>query len=105
VAIHAAAIYLAGRQQANRNLRFDPADAHDERLLDASIDTLVKARLAEIEEEEIEPGRYTYSLQPDWTRIRDCLAAAAEEAEPELAEWLYEGVGRIEENTPTGGGD
>jgi hypothetical protein len=92
IAIHTAVIYLSGRLQTRRELRFDPADPHDEQLLDASIDTLVKERLATIETEEIQPMRYTYTLELDWPAIRARLASAIDHAQPELADWLHEGI-------------
>ncbi len=92
IAIHTAVIYLAGRQESRNELRFDPADPRDERLLDACIDTLVKERLATIESEESQSGSYIYTLEPDWSAIRGRLAGAADVAQPELADWLREGI-------------
>ena len=92
LAIHTAALYLGRRYLAEKELRFDPADAHDENLLDASIDLLVKERLAEIESEEIAPGHYVYHLEPDWAAIHTHLSQAANGAEPEIAGWYREGL-------------
>jgi hypothetical protein len=102
LSIHLAALYLGGRQLARGELCFDPADPRDEELLDASIDLLVKRRLAAIEPQEIDSGRYRYCLEPDWAAIRDVLARAASRAEPQNAEWYHEGVRFIEETL--GGG-
>jgi hypothetical protein len=92
IAIQTAVIYLAGRYQTRSELRFDPADPHDEQVLDASIDTLVKERLATIESEEIQPRCYVYTLELDWPAIRARLASAVDHAQPELADWLDEGI-------------
>jgi hypothetical protein len=97
LAIHAAAIYLGGRSLARDELRFDPADSHDEEILDATIDLLVKARLASVETEEIEPDRYIYHLEPDWPAIRSQISDAVEQAEPQVAEWFREGLKFIDE--------
>jgi hypothetical protein len=97
LAIQAATIYLGGRSLIHNELRFDPAIAHDEEMLDASIDLLVKQRLATIESVETEPGRFVYHLEPDWAAIHRRLSAAAEQAEPESAEWFLEGIRLIEE--------
>lgn len=94
--IHAAAIYLTSRSLARNELRFDPTDPHDEEILDATIDLLVKERLAAIETEEVEEGRYIYRLEPDWIAIRGRLDIAAEQAEPELAAWFRESVAFID---------
>jgi hypothetical protein len=97
LSLHAAAIYLGGRLLARNELRFDPADPHDEELLDATIDLLVKERLAGIEIQEIEPNRYIYHLEPDWPSIRARLAAAATQIEPEVASWLDETITFIDD--------
>jgi hypothetical protein len=78
-------------------LRFDPTDPRDEELLDASIDLLVKKRLAAIESQEIGSGHYIYFLEPDWDAIRQVLVGATTQAEPENAEWYSEGVRFIDE--------
>ncbi len=103
LSIHLAAVYLGGRQVARGELRFDPTDSRDEELLDASIDLLVKKRLAAIEPQEIGSGQYVYLLEPDWNAIRQVLARAATQAEPENAEWYREGVRFIDETF--GGGE
>jgi hypothetical protein len=109
LAIHAAALYLGGRSLARQELRFDPADPKDEEMLDASIDLLVKQRLAAIETEEIEAGHYIYHLEPNWPAISARLGSAAEQAEatgqaaaadgvtPEIADWFREGQKFIDE--------
>jgi hypothetical protein len=97
LALHAAAIYLGGRQLTRDELRFDPADAHDEEILDASIDMLVKERLAEIETEEIEEGHYVYHLEPDWQAIHARLSEAANQVDPEAANWLHEAMRFIDD--------
>jgi hypothetical protein len=97
LAVHAAAIYLAGRKLARDELRFDPADQQDEELLDASIDLLVKERLATIETEQIASGHYVYYLEPDWRAIQARLDEAANQADSEMADWLRESVRLIDE--------
>jgi hypothetical protein len=97
LSIHLAAVYLGGRQLTRGELCFDPADPRDEELLDATIDLLVKQRLAAIDAQEIGSGQYIYHLEPDWTAIRDVLARAATRAEPESAEWYHEGIRFIDE--------
>jgi hypothetical protein len=96
LAIQTAAIYLAGRSLAREELCFDPAKPRDEELLDATIDLLVKKRLAAIESQEIEPGHYVYHLEPDWPAIRAYLADAAACARPESAAWFREGLDFID---------
>ena len=97
LAIQATAIYLAGRSLAHDELRFDPADPHDEEILDAIIEMLVKERLAAIEMQEVETGHYVYCLEPDWPVIRTRLAEAAEQADPAIGEWLRDGLTFIDE--------
>ena len=97
LAIHAAAIYLAGRSLTQERLRFDPAMSHDDEILDATIDLLVKQRLASIETEEVESGRFVYTIEPDWAAILSALRAASDQAEPEVAEWFQEGIRFIDE--------
>ena len=97
LAIHAAAIYLAARSLTQDKLQFDPSISHDDEILDATIDLLVKERLASIETEEVEAGRFVYTIEPDWTAIRATLHAAASEADPEIAEWFQEGIRFIDE--------
>ena len=76
LAIHAAAIYLAGRGLTDDGLRFDPELSHDDEILDATIDLLVKQRMASIETEEIDKGHFVYTLEPDWAAILQRLRAA-----------------------------
>jgi chromosome segregation ATPase len=97
LAIHAAAIYLAARNLTQDKLQFDPSISHDDEILDATIDLLVKERLASIETEEIEAGRFVYTIEPDWTAILAKLRASASEADPEIAEWFQEGIRFIDE--------
>jgi hypothetical protein len=97
LAIHVAALYLGRRSLAHEELRFDPADPRDEETLDASIDVLVKERLAAIESEEIEPGHFVYHLEPDWVAIRARLSRAASQAEPEMADWFHQGLEFIDD--------
>ena len=98
LAIHAATIYLGGRSLARKELRFDPVLPGDEEILDASIALLVKQQLAAIESEEIEPGHFVYHLEPDWAAIYNHLGKVADQAEPETAEWLREGMRFIADN-------
>jgi hypothetical protein len=95
--IHAATIYLAGRQMAHEELRFDPAIPRDEEILDATIEMLVKQRLATIESQEVRPGHFVYNVGPDWAAIHKRIHTVAEEADPELAEWFRESLKLIEE--------
>jgi hypothetical protein len=97
LAIHAAAIYLAGRNLAHDELRFDPEISHDDEILDATIDLLVKQRLASIETEEVDDGHFAYTLEPDWAAILTRLRTAANQADPEVAEWFEEGIRFIDE--------
>ena len=93
--LQTAALYLGNRHLAQGELRFDPAEPHEEEILDATIELLVKKGLAAIETEEIKAGRYVYRLAPDWRAIRTRLDEAAERAEPETARWLREGLGLL----------
>lgn len=97
VAIQTAAIHLGGRSLSRHELLFDPADPQDEKVLDASIDLLVKEKLAAIEPYEIAPGHYVYHLEPDWGAIRARLSSAVATATPEIAAWLHEGIQFIDE--------
>ena len=97
LAIHAAAVYLASRNLAHEKLRFDPQVSHDDEILDATIDLLVKQRLASIETEEVDDGHFLYTLEPDWAAILERLRAAVDRADPEAAEWFQEGIRFIEE--------
>jgi hypothetical protein len=97
LAIHAAAIYLAARNLTQDKLQFDPSISHDDEILDATIDLLVKERLASIETEEVAAGRFVYTIEPDWTAILTKLRASASEADPEIAEWFEEGIRFIDE--------
>jgi hypothetical protein len=97
LALHTATIYLGGRSLAHHELRFDPADPHEEEILDATVDLLVKNRLAAIEDREAGPGHHIYYLEPDWAAIRGRLAKAMEAAEPQAAELYRESVAFIDE--------
>jgi hypothetical protein len=92
LALRVATIYLGRRKLARDELVFDPADPHDEKMLDASIELLVKDRLASIEMKEIEQGHYIYSLEPDWAAIRARLVEAADQVEPKVASLLQETI-------------
>jgi hypothetical protein len=92
LALRVATIYLGRRKLARYELRFDPADPHDEKMLDASIELLVKDRLASIETQEIEQGHYIYYLEPDWVAIRARLTEAANQVEPRVADLLQETI-------------
>lgn len=98
LSIHAAALYLGGRWLARGELRFDPADPHDEQVLDATIDLLVKTRLAAIESEKVEAEHYLYHLEPDWPAIRARLVEAAALADGETAAWIQEGLKFIDDS-------
>jgi len=97
LAIHAAAIYLATRTVTEGTLRFDPAISQDDEILDATIELLVKQRLASIETKEISAAEYVYTIEPDWGAIRTRLRAAADRADPEIADWLVDGLRFIDE--------
>jgi hypothetical protein len=97
LSLHGAAIYLGGRKLARNELRFDPTDPHDEEILDASIDLLVKERLASIEMEEIQKNHYVYCLEPDWKAIRARLDDAAGRAGPEVAGCIHETIRFIDD--------
>lgn len=97
LAIHVAALYLARRYLAQEGLCFDPTDPHDEETLDASIDLLVKERLATIESEQVEAGHYVYHLEPDWSAIRTRLSTAADQSDPEMSEWFRQGLEFIDD--------
>jgi hypothetical protein len=97
LAIHAAAIYLGGRSLARHELRFDPVDPHDEELLDASIELLVKKHLAAVESEAVGEGRYVYRLEPDWAAIHQRLTEAADRAGAEVLDSYREGLRFIDE--------
>jgi len=105
LALHAATIYMGGRSLAHHELRFDPADPHEEEMLDATVDLLVKNRLAAIEDREVEAGHHVYYLEPDWGAIRARLAEAMATAEPQAAELYRESVAFIEETFLEGEGD
>lgn len=96
LAIQIAAIYLAERRLAGGELRFDPAEPRQEEILTASIDLLVKNRLAAVEVQEVEPQHYLYTLEPDWAAICARIVEATAIAEPEVVEWLREGLQIIE---------
>jgi hypothetical protein len=105
LALHVAALYLAGRSLTHGELRFDPADPRDEETLEASIDLLVKEQLAAIESEQIEPGHYVYHLEPDWGAIRARLSGAASQAGPNLADWFRQGLEFIDDEFLSEAGD
>lgn len=105
LALHTAALYLGGRSLTRSELRFDPADPHDEEILDATIDLLVKERLASIEAEELDGGGYVYYLEPDWSAIHARLTEATDQTEPETAQWFREGLAFIDESYLSGTGN
>jgi hypothetical protein len=92
LSIYAATLYLGRRRLARGELLFDPSDPRDEEVLDASIELLVKERLAEIETQETGDEQYIYRLEPDWLAIRASLAAALDQANSESDDWLREGL-------------
>lgn len=98
LAIQAAVVYLGGRSLARGELRFDPAVSQEEAVLDASIELLVKQRLASLELEEVEPAHFIYHLEPDWAAIHTRLRQAADQAESEVAEWFHETIQFIDES-------
>ncbi|MGC9333337.1 MAG: hypothetical protein ACP5JJ_04260 [Anaerolineae bacterium] len=92
LSIYAAVLYLGRRRLARGELSFDPSEPRDGEVLDATIELLVKEHLAAIETVEVEPERYTYTLEPDWLAIRARLAAALECSKAEDSDWLREGL-------------
>lgn len=98
IALHVATFRLGGRTLSGDQLRFDPADSGDERILDAAIDLLVKSSLATVGAEEIEPGRFLYTLEPDWAAIHARISEAASRANTQAAEMFQESLRFIEEN-------
>jgi len=92
LAIHTAAIYLAARTATEGTLRFDPSISQEDEILDATIELLVKQRLASIETKEVNAGEYVYTIEPDWAAILTRLRAAADWADPEIADWFVEGM-------------
>ena len=72
----------------HRWLYFDLANSQEDKGLDLLIHHLVKPRLAAIEMQEIEKGRYVYKLAPDWAAIGDFLAERQADLQPEIADWL-----------------
>jgi hypothetical protein len=97
IALHVATFRLGGRALSGEHLCFDPAEPGDEKILDAAIDLLVKENLAAVESEEIEPGRFTYTLEPDWAAIHARISRAASLAESEIAEMFQDSLRFIEE--------
>jgi hypothetical protein len=69
-------------------LRFALESDNDEPLLDSAIECLVKPRLATIDAQPADTGKYVYRLHPDWPAIIAQLSATA--MAPELLEWLNE---------------
>lgn len=102
LAIQMAAIYLAERSLTCGELCFDPAEPRQEEILTASINLLVKNRLAAVEIQEVEPQHYLYTLEPDWAAIRARIVEATAIAEPEVANWLREGLEVIESAVGSG---
>jgi hypothetical protein len=98
LAIQVAAIYLGQRHVARGELCFDPADPHDDEILDATIEVLVKEQLAAIETQPVGQQQYLYRLEPDWQAIRLRLTRAMEGAQPEIAACFEEGVAFIDES-------
>jgi hypothetical protein len=103
LALNAAAVYLGGRSLLHGELRFNPADPREEEILDATVNLLVKSRLAAISPQETDPGHYLYYLEPDWPAIRAHLAQAAQQSEPQVADWFGESVKFIDDTFLSGG--
>lgn len=85
-------LYLRERSllSPERWLFFDPNDPEEDRGLDLVIEHLVKPRLATIEMDQVEEGRYVYHLQPDWAAIRALFAEQQADLEPDMEGWLSE---------------
>jgi hypothetical protein len=90
LALQAAVYYLGARVVSHGDVCFDPNDPEEEQMLDATIELLVKPRLATIETLESSEGRYRYRIEPDWVAIRGYLEVLAPDARPETAAWLHE---------------
>ncbi len=73
---------------ADRWLRFDPADPHDDKELDLLIQHLVKPRLAAIDEEKVTEEHYVYHLAPDWAAIRALITSQQVKLEADMRLWL-----------------
>jgi hypothetical protein len=83
-------LYLRERNllSPERWLSFDSNDPEEDKSLELLVEHLVKPRLAAIEMDEIEEGRYLYHLQPDWAAIHAFLVEQQADLEPGLREWL-----------------
>ncbi len=90
MALQAAVYYLGARALTRGDLCFDPGDPEEERMLDATIELLVKPRLAAIESLEPQPGCTLYRIEPDWPAIRSSLERLASGAGRSRADWLDE---------------
>jgi hypothetical protein len=90
LALQAAVYYLGARVVSRGEVCFDPNDPDEEQMLDATIELLVKPRLATIETLESSEGRYRYRIEPDWGAIRGHLEKLAPDAGSETAAWLQE---------------
>jgi hypothetical protein len=97
IALHVATFRLGARTLDGNELRFDPAEPSDEKILDAAIDLLVKEKLSTVEPEEVEPGRLVYTLEPDWAAIHARISKAASLADSDIAEMFQESLRFIEE--------
>jgi hypothetical protein len=98
LAIQVAAMYLGRRSVIQGGLCFDPSDPHDEEILDAVIEILVKERLATIEAQQVGLQQYLYHLEPDWQAIRLRLAGAVDGAQPEIATWFEDALAFIDDS-------
>ena len=102
LALYIAAVHLGARYLVQEELRFDPSDAQDKEILDSAINLLVKPRLATVDPHEVEPGRYVYYLEMDWTAIRARLSTAIGQEGTEDPGWLREGVEFIDQTFLSG---
>ena len=85
-------LYLRERSllAPERWLSFDPDHPEEGRGLDLLIEHLVKPRLATIEMDKVEEGRYVYHLQPDWAAIHTLFAEQQADLDPGMKGWLSE---------------
>jgi hypothetical protein len=101
LALQAAVYYLGARVLSRDELCFDPSDPEDERMLDATIDLLVKSRLASVELHEPSPGRTLYRVDPHWDAIRETLEGLRADFESPTDAWLDECLLLIDEIAET----
>ena len=90
IGLQAAVCYLSARSVTQGEICFDPRDPGEEQMLDATIELLVKPRLATIQTLEPAPGRLLYRIEPNWGEIRNSVEELARNAASHEAPWLSE---------------